>query len=679
MGWIEWFNQLNNAVQIVITIAGGLIGLLGIYGVCVGLKSVIITLRHQKRLEGKIDTLLTYKPKPIEVSTTFDLSAIYAPSSFHGREKELDAIEALLQEHRVLTLLGMGGIGKSVLACKAAERVKDRFDAVWGFSFKTDITLQNFLNEIGKRLLGKPAIEGLSEKELKADVLNSLANGRRLLILDNFETVLAAIDNQDQAAIALKDYLSRIGSNTLLMFTSRRHPVGLDDEKTIKVVSPERQTAIDILCSALGDRQQDYSDEQLDGIATKLADHPLSCRLIGGFLARSPLDAQDAVEQVLDLLPQARVETEQENQRSLDDSLDLSLRNLPADELRMLRACSVFKGEFVSEAGAIMAVLIKDDQPQTDYANELLFSLHQRSLLENGSVARYPAVKTYAFHSLVRQTLQRKLDPESHVKQLQLLGNYADMLSEYIAQKQGIVPTDWLVSVQQMLPDLVRGARSLGKGGAAALGNLAIMLQNQGEYLEAIRMHEECRQIFKKADDKRDEAVALHQIGIINQKRGDLDAALEQYQQAQEIFDELGAKMEQAAVLHQIGRIHQDRGDLDAALEHYQRSIKIKREIGNKAGIASSLHQIGRIHQLRGDLDAALEQYQQSMKIKREIGDKAGEALTTEAIGLVRKDQGRIEEAIKLVEQAIQAYQQIGAKAEVARAQRNLDRMRGML
>ncbi|MDP8254488.1 MAG: tetratricopeptide repeat protein [Candidatus Alcyoniella australis] len=674
--------------------------------------------RHTTVPEGTKDNALPEEEGEVKATTDIDLSSIYTPSTFHGRRQEIRQIaDEIAQGTRVLTLLGMGGIGKSVLACKAAERVKDRFDAVWGFSFKTDTTLQNFLNQIGKRLLGKDAIEKLSGDELKSEVLNNLSNGRRLLILDNFETVLHAIDNKDQAAIALKDFLSRIGKSTVLMFTSRRHPVGLDDEKTIKVVSPERQTAIDILCSALGDRQQEYSDEQMDSIAAKLADHPLSCRLIGGFLSKSPLDAQKAVDQVLDLLPQARVETEEQNQRSLDESLDLSLRNLPPDELRMLRACSVFKGEFVAEAGEFLAEFKEDDQLQTEYANKLLFSLHQRSLLEHGPVARYPAVKTYAFHSLIRQTLQRKLEPEAKAQQLQLLGAYADMLSDYIAQKQGIVPTDWLVSVQQMLPDLVRGARSLGKEGGVALLNLGILYQQTGQYIEALALYFKSLDILKAASDQRNTAAVLHQIGMIHQNRGDLDAALEQYQQSIKIKREIHDKAGVGMALHQIGMIHRARGDYTAALEQYQQSLEIKKELGDKAGIAQTLHNIGVVNQVRGDLAAALEQYQQaqeifdelgakkeqaavisqigivymdqgslteslkqhelSLSIRKEIGDLPGVAIDLHQIGSVHEEQGDIPQAIELMQQALEIFERIGAKPEIKIARRNLDRLRG--
>ncbi|MBN3585157.1 hypothetical protein JYB64_22460, partial [Algoriphagus aestuarii] len=52
--------------------------------------------------------------------------------SFVGRARDLDAILRLLGVHRVVTLCGMGGIGKTRLALRAAAQAVDRFsDGVW--------------------------------------------------------------------------------------------------------------------------------------------------------------------------------------------------------------------------------------------------------------------------------------------------------------------------------------------------------------------------------------------------------------------------------------------------------------------------------------------------------------------------------------------------------------------
>ncbi|MDP8256714.1 MAG: NB-ARC domain-containing protein, partial [Candidatus Alcyoniella australis] len=372
-----WYLTQDFVVQVLIPVLGIIVALSCTY---ISIQLVRIGLKHR----GKVEPIVS---EPLEISPTFDLSAIYAPASFHGREKELDAIEALLQEHRVLTLLGMGGIGKSVLACKAAERVKDRFDAVWGFSFKTDTTLQNFLNEIGKRLLGKGAIEGLSGEELETDVLNGLADARRLLILDNFETVLHAQEHGDTDVDALLGFLNRISPNATLLITSREAPTHLTGEKTIQVPSLDREPAVAVIRDELSIKQEDYKADVLSEIAGKLSDHPLACRLIGGFLAESSLKPDQAVKQARNLITKAHAANVDPSLSSFDGSLSLSLDALSADERRLIEAVSIFEGPFTAEAAGFIAEL---DEPIP-----VLDRLCRRSLVECGKVPHYPKVEVY--------------------------------------------------------------------------------------------------------------------------------------------------------------------------------------------------------------------------------------------------------------------------------------------
>lgn len=57
-----------------------------------------------------------------------------ALTSFVGRESEIDQVRAALKVHRLVTLAGVGGVGKTRLACEVATRVSDEFpDGVWFF------------------------------------------------------------------------------------------------------------------------------------------------------------------------------------------------------------------------------------------------------------------------------------------------------------------------------------------------------------------------------------------------------------------------------------------------------------------------------------------------------------------------------------------------------------------
>ncbi|MDP8256825.1 MAG: tetratricopeptide repeat protein [Candidatus Alcyoniella australis] len=652
-----------------------------IIGVAAVIIAIVIYLLQKKKSEKthriveeskkELDAIKSKIEASFEIQTIitpkFDLSEIFHPTLIRGRTTELGEITGLLNSgERVITLLGMGGIGKSVLACLVANQVKDNFAAVWGFSFKTDTSLDGFLKKLGIHLFGGQ-IQQAGEGQLRAAVDAKLSSGKYLLILDNYESVLQAQDRKEPGAIALGAYLNTVGLQTNLLVTTREKPSRISKEHVFKIGVVRRGSAMLIIEDELSDKKELFAADKLDKIAEKLLDHPLACRLVGGYLAEIKIDPNQAIEKVREFLLKATGKATDDHLTSFDNSLALSLEALSADERRLIEAVSIFQGPFTAEAAGFIA--------EFDESIPVLDRLSRRSLVECREVPHYPKVEVYTIHALIRETIWEKADQK---RWLQKLSQYTLLIGSDISAQRYVSDIDFLVSVQQMLPDLVRGARNMGEGGTAALHNLGILFEGQGDYLTALRLFEESMKL-EPPDNKKGIAQSFHQIGMIHHDRGNLDSALKQYQQAQEIFDELGAKREQAAVLHQIGRIHELRGDLDAALKQYQQSIKIEKELGNKAGVAQSLHQIGMIHQDRGDLDAALEHYQQSLEIEISLGNQLGIGQSYDTIGPLLFEMGKKDEGLKLVQQALEIFERIGAKPNVERAQHNLEILRGML
>ena len=183
---------------------------------------------------------------------------------------------------------------------------------------------------------------------------------------------------------------------------------------------------------------------------------------------------------------------------------------------------------------------------------------------------------------------------------------------------------------------------------AVLIHNLAILMQNRGNYEKALHEFKKSLKIEEEIGNRAGVATSLHQIGVIHQQRGDYAEALRQYEESLKIKEEIGNRAGVAGSLHNIGAIHQDRGDYTEALQEYEKSLKIKEEIGDRAGVAQSLHQIGMIHQDRGDYKAALREYEKSLKIAEEIGDRAGMAASQGQIGKVYVELKRYPEALDL-------------------------------
>ena len=132
-------------------------------------------------------------------------------NSFIGRERELVEIKQMLGSNRLVTLLGMGGIGKSRLSMQLAAEVLDDFpDGVWFVEFAplTDARLvpQALASVLGvKEEAGRPVIEAL---------LKYVRDKRLLVVLDNCEHVV-------HACADLAKQLLQAGSGVKVLTSSR--------------------------------------------------------------------------------------------------------------------------------------------------------------------------------------------------------------------------------------------------------------------------------------------------------------------------------------------------------------------------------------------------------------------------------------------------------------------------
>lgn len=114
-------------------------------------------------------------------------------SMFVGRENELAEIAALLEEHPVLFLQGMGGIGKSEIARGYAKQYADRYDMVLFVGYKSNLLELITSDDIQVENLRRGPASGENAESPEAffmrklNVIRSLSSSRTLLIIDNFD------------------------------------------------------------------------------------------------------------------------------------------------------------------------------------------------------------------------------------------------------------------------------------------------------------------------------------------------------------------------------------------------------------------------------------------------------------------------------------------------------------
>lgn len=154
-------------------------------------------------------------------------------SAFYGRSEELATLEQWIGQDRcrLVSLLGMGGIGKTALSIKLAEQVQEQFECLIWRSLRNAPPVQELLTDLLHVLSNQRNIdlpESFSGK--LHQLLDHLRTNRCLLVLDNLESILVA----DERAGAYRDgyeaygqLLETIGQSrhqSCLILTSREQP-----------------------------------------------------------------------------------------------------------------------------------------------------------------------------------------------------------------------------------------------------------------------------------------------------------------------------------------------------------------------------------------------------------------------------------------------------------------------
>ena len=147
-------------------------------------------------------------------------------TSFVGRESEVTEVEAALRAHRLVTLTGVGGVGKTRLALEVASRLADEFpDGVWFFELAA-VTDPAAVPDAVAAVLGITQQPG---KTVTESVASALEGRSRLLVFDNCEHVVDSVADLVGAILA--------ASVTVTILATGREGVGVREEQLWRVPS----------------------------------------------------------------------------------------------------------------------------------------------------------------------------------------------------------------------------------------------------------------------------------------------------------------------------------------------------------------------------------------------------------------------------------------------------------
>ena len=294
------------------------------------------------------------------------------PTSFVGRDVELAELETVLKEHRLVTLTGVGGVGKTRLALELAARSASAFpDGVWVIELAA-IGDPAVVPEAVAAVLGITQQPGMSV----ADSIAAALEGRvRLLVFDNCEHVLDAAADMIEAILAQ--------SKTVKVLATSREGLRMPDEQLWPVPSLDVQSSASTLfverASAVAPSTSlvEYSDVVAE-ICRRLDGIPLAIELAASrLLSMTVVEIRDHIDDRFRLLVGSRRGLERH--QTLRHAVQWSYELLDAEERATLNRCSVFAGGFDAE-GAQAVAKTRDKFATLD----LLDALVRKSLVTTG-------------------------------------------------------------------------------------------------------------------------------------------------------------------------------------------------------------------------------------------------------------------------------------------------------
>jgi predicted ATPase/class 3 adenylate cyclase len=591
-------------------------------------------------------------------------------TSFVGRERELAEVEALLGKTRLLTLVGVGGLGKTRLSLQVAADALDHYpDGIWFVELAPLQDARRVPQAVASVLgvkedAGRPVIEAL---------IRHVKDRQMLLILDNCEHLL-------DACAELARQLLQSGPH-LKVLTSSRESLHVTGEASYPVPSlavPDPHAKIELADLAQYEAVHLFIDRAvaaqpafratrqnaaaITDICRRLDGIPLAIELAAARVRTLSVDK--IAERLSDRfrLLTGGDRTVLPRQQTLRASIDWSYDLLAESERALLRRLAVFAGGFSLEAAEAAG---KGGEINESQVLDLLTQLVEKSLVElEVEGERYRLLDT------VRQYAQERLDESGDGDEVR-----ARHLAFYLALAEAASPAlvgpdqgAWLARLDLERENLLSAHAWCDRAeGGAELGLRLV---------HSVKKYWVKRGLLGLGDRVTVEALAragaqerslARSQGLFD--AGQLECFMGRYGEAQRylmeslaIAREIADTSMVAAVLQPLGLASLGQGDLAAARGHFEEAIDLARQLGDKHELLAAFNALAQLHRLEGDPDTAEPLYEKVLALARELGDRESIAIGLLNLAMVSIGRGSGPRAGRMLLEVLEIAREIGSK-----------------
>jgi predicted ATPase/class 3 adenylate cyclase len=626
-------------------------------------------------------------------------------TSFIDRVEEVAAIAARLSEPsvRLLTLLGPPGVGKTRLATQFAAEYAYRYpDGVWLVELAPIGDHTAVAGQIA-------AAVGLSHQENASPLERltaHLCDRTALLVMDNFEHVLAAAPIVTELLSATRGIQVLVTSRTLLRVEGEQcievQPLDAPEASRVSGTSMLRSApATSLFLDRAGSVRAGWQPSEPEAALVADLCHaldglPLAIEFAAARMRSMTVgEIRSRLSDRFRLLGATRTDLPA-HQRTLRAALDWSYDLLRPDEQEALGQLGVFHGGFTLEAAEavcrgvdVWQVIPSLQDHSFLYARErdgamrygLLEAVREYALERLGEAADELRARHAAYYLPIAEradaakdtTAERTAFAEVDVEleniraamawcaqpaRAEMAARYASAMEEYF-RRRGLWAErlTWLEGAARL------ASQHLNSNHITAwlffhLG-LAYKDLRRGDEAEAAAREGLTR--ARRGQDMRLATRCLNLLGVVTGMRRDWEESSRWHQEALELAERLGDGFMEASALIGLGRLCAEQGETERAARYYESSIAAWRTVGSERGLATALNGLGIITEQEGRRTEAIRLYGEALDLQLRLDNVPSVALILNNIAEALERDGRPAEALPLYMHSERLFRRSGS------------------
>lgn len=658
-------------------------------------------------------------------------------ADFTGREANLAALRRCLADGqgrepfavRIAAVSGPGGVGKSVLAIRAAHELADDFPDGQLYADLRAVsgdgpvmrTLDKFLRSLGVAGPGIP-----DDLDARSEMYRSRLAGRRVLVL------LDDVTDEEQVRPLLPG-----AADCAVILTSRSRLTGLDGAQQIDVDLLDTDRSVEMLARMAGAARVGTDAMATRRLAKLCAGLPLALRISAARLTARPDWTVDRLVQRLDN-ESRRLDELAHHHLELRSTIAVSYQSLDPEAQRMFRRFTLVTAP---DAPAWTAAALGDTRVEA--ATDVLDRLIDAQLVTAMAYEGDPESR-YGFHDLVRiyatETMagsEPRAERDGALRRL--LGgwlafaddahrwiyggdyttihgaaprwrppsNAATQSADPLAQLEhgdrrglaaavsqaaaaGLDELCWdlaltLIAIYEMKgyvddwQETTRTAFEAAKSAGNRLGEAAMQFSlgmlhiHKIEYDKAFGPLVAAVAGFRTLDNAHGVGLALRGMAFVHRARGEVEAARRCGSEALDGLRAVGDPVGEAQVLRLLAQLEDEYGDPIRARTLIDQSLALMRDVGRPRGVAQALHISARIRARLGEFEIARATSREALQIVRELGDLVGAPYVLLSLGKIERQSGDPSAAADSFEQAADLAKSLGLTEIELEARAQLD------